>query len=188
MIALLGTGCVIPFVTPPLRAEVGATTQAGGQDSAPPSIHVAAGAHLASALRRRDQPFDLGIGWVFEGNNQSSGNGGYVEAAYFVDRGVRTRTAAGVRSEILWTSMGRVVANKLRIDHELFTTGRGEFKTKERCGGATGLYSGATAIGVFVEAGHAWRPGDGFAFVATAGVSLRLPGTVGVMVGIPFCN
>ena len=183
--ALCGSGCIIPFATPPLRGEVGAASVIG--QSSPSSLHVAVGAHLASGTRRRDQPFDLGLGWIFEANEHTSASGGYVDGALFIDRTRRTRTSAGARSELRFTPEGPALAAKLRLDYELYGATTGTFLEDTDCGSMSGRHYGTGAIGLFAETGHVWLP-DGNAWVATAGVTLRLPSAIGVWVGIPWCD
>ena len=56
----------------------------------------------------------------------------------------------------------------------------------DRCGVAVGSHHGNAGVGVYVEAGPVWQP-DGRAWLATAGLTLRMPAVMGVWVGIPGC-
>jgi hypothetical protein len=179
------TGCVIPFVIPPVRAEVGAATQVRREE--PASLQVAVGTHLASGTLRKDQPFDVGAGYLFAHNADASSHGIYADGALFVERSRRTRTAVGGRGELLWTPMGKALGAKLRVDHELFGTGSRDFHGDGRCGVTSGTHIGTVAVGVFAEAGPQWLPAGELAWTAAAGVTLRLPTSVGVFVGIPGC-
>jgi len=190
MFALGGGACVLPLGIPPIKGELGV----GGRTGAEPSArvgHGALGVHLASGTRTANPMMDLGVGWVFqrEGNSgPSTSHGAYIDAARFVSRGAATRTAVGGRAELLWMSAGMGIAAKLRVDHELFWAGDGPFALSDRCGSAFGTYGGTAALGVFSEVGVMRMPDGVSAWTATAGVSFRLPGAVGVMIGIPYCN
>ena len=184
-VIVTGAGCVIPFVIPPLRGEVGAASQLAGKE--PTSLQIAAGAHLASGTQRDDQRFDIGAGYIRAQSADTTAQGIYVDGALFVSRSRRVRTAAGARGELLWMPMGTALAAKLRLDHELFGTGQSDFQSHDRCGVASGKHIGTAALGLFAEAGPTWLPGGDTAWTASAGITLRLPTAVGVWVGIPGC-
>src|SRR5688572_22521879 len=90
-VLIAGAGCVIPFILPPVRSEVGAATQIG--PDAPASLQVAVGTHLASGTRRDDQPFDVGAGYLLAHGADASSHGIYLDGAKFIERTRRTRTA-----------------------------------------------------------------------------------------------
>jgi len=186
LLALLpGAGCVIPFVVPPIRGEVGAATQVLREE--PASLQAAVGTHLASGTWRDDQPFDVGAGYRLAHNDDATSHGVYVDGAVFVERSRRTRTSLGGRGELLWTPMGKALGAKLRVDHELFGTGSRDFRSDDRCGVTTGTHIGTVGVGVFAEVGPQWLPDRELAWTAAAGVTLRLPTSVGVFVGVPGC-
>lgn len=194
LLAVVLSGCIIPFATPPLKGEVGGGTRVGREDERNSSaFHAAVGTHLASGTRSAQQRFDVGAGWTMEKTADSISNGLYVDAALFVDRGTFSRTSLGARGEMRWVGDGHAAAAKLRIDTELFQGLVEDFKGNDKCGTSSGTYVGTSAIGLFVEAGRVWAPTDpmtnagGNAWVATAGLTLRLPSSVGVWVGIPGC-
>jgi hypothetical protein len=162
-------------------------------------FRVSTGAHLASGFKRRDIPFDVGAGYVFERIDADvapeelamSANGGetptdhvdahgaYVEAAHVLSRGSAHRSWLGARGEVLTreTADGRRVSAgaHARLAWELFgpSEGGGTFTT--RCGGGAGFAYGSAGIGLFVESGAQWIEEEETAFVATAGLTLRLP-------------
>ena len=197
---LLATGCIIPFATPPLKGEIGGSTRVGRatrldgdemRTASSSALHASAGTHVASATLTNKQRFDVGAGWTMERTKDSMSNGVYLDTAWFIDRGGYARTSVGARGEVRWLDGGaHGAAAKLRIDTELFTSGTTDFDSETKCGSSTGTYLGTTAIGVFVEAGRAWAPemNGGNAWVATAGVTIRLPSSVGVWIGIPWCD
>jgi hypothetical protein len=194
VIAIVATGCVVPFAIPPLRGEIGSSTRIGrAGEAGSSSLHAAAGTHLASATRRRDQAFDVGIGGTYEQTATATSRGIYLDGAVFVDRTRRTRTSVGARGELRWLVDGlgerNAMAAKLRIDHEVYGGGTRAFSGDDACGAIAGAFSGTTAVGVFAEAGRVWSgmPEDD-AWVATAGVSMRIPSAIGVYFGIPGCN
>jgi len=184
--------CVMPFATPPIKAEVGAASNRTGEAPSASLIQVAVGSHLASGTHSRNQPYDLGIGWVFQHDFTTEGpsttNGLYLDGAMFIDRRSSSRTSAGVRSELLWMPGGLAVAAKLRIDHELFRPVSSPFSSHDHCGSASGHQYGTAAIGLFTEAGAVRTPEGVTAFTATAGLTFRLPSAMGVWIGIPYCK
>jgi hypothetical protein len=190
-IAILAGGCIIPFATPPMRAEVGAASRTGATAS-PSMVHVAVGAHLASGTQSRKQKFDVGAGWVFQhdvGTDEpSTGNGVYLDGAAFLDPGGSGRTSVGGRTEVMWLPGGPAFALKLRIDSEVFKPTNSPFKSNDRCGSAAGQHIGTVAVGFFTEAGVVRLPEGDTAWTATAGVTFRLPSAVGVYIGIPWCK
>lgn len=201
LLLIFATGCILPFMTPPLKGEIGGATRIGRatrldeneQRSGDSSMHAAVGAHLASATMTPTQRFDVGAGWTMEKTKDSMSNGIYVDTAWFIDRASHSRTSVGMRGEVREIDGGYAKAAKLRIDAELFESGQGDIDGHSRCGSTAGTRFGTTAIGVFVEAGRVWAPdtmdtSGGNAWIATAGVTLRLPTTAGVYVGIPWCK
>lgn len=187
-------GCVIPYAIPPLRGEVGGVTTFGEHN---PAMHVAGGAHLASGTLSREQKFDLGAGgfadWGEDGRSQK---GAYVDGAVFVDHGATTRTSVGVRGELRWAdgrdtgvmSTTPGAGAKLRIDHEVFGTDTKDYSGSDTCSAIAGTYRGTAAVGVYAEAGRVWLPDNGSAWTATAGFTLRLPASMGIVVGVPGCK
>lgn len=192
---MLATGCIIPFATPPLKGEIGGATRVGRAtriDGEEPrgasSLHAAVGSHVASGTMSGKQKFDVGAGWTMEKTKDSMSNGVYLDTSWFIDRENISRTSVGARGEFRWLDQGNAAAAKLRIDTELFTTGSRDFDNDDSCGNSSGTTFGTTAIGLFVEAGRVWGPemSGGNAWVATAGVTFRLPTSVGVWIGIPW--
>ncbi len=201
VLAASATGCIVPYATPPMRAEVGAATPITARDddagdpmaaaaAASPALHVAAGVSLASAAKDRPPRFDLGVGYLMEtsGTNATS-HGAYVDAAVFVVGHGRSggRASVGMRVELRATPEGAVGAVKARFDVEVYVGGSGKFSGSDRCGSTASTYHGTSAIGLYAEGGPALAP-NGTAFVASTGVSIRLPSVLGVYVGIPWCR
>lgn len=192
------SGCIIPFVTPPLKGEIGGATRIGRATkldemetrSGNSALHAAVGTHIASASLKGNDRFDIGGGWTMEKTKDAMSNGLYVDTSWFIDRARMSRTSVGVRGELRTIGDEYGGAAKLRIDTELFTSGVSKFDSDDRCGSSVGTFYGTTAIGVFVEAGRAWAPemAGGDAWVATAGVTVRLPMAAGVWIGNPWCK
>jgi hypothetical protein len=182
LVAVCAGGCIVPYAIPPLRGELGGVSTIGGGAG----MHAALGTHVASATRRPDQAFDLGTGVVYEKTDERQAGGGYVEASWFVDRDGNLRASTGLRNELRWTPEGTAFATKARFDMELFTAAKGELESDTKCGVTAAVAHGTSAFGLFAEAGHVWLP-DGHAFVATAGVTVRVPAVFGVWIGIPGC-
>lgn len=190
VLVLFASGCIIPFAIPPLKGEVGGASRIGHEDERnSSSLHGAVGSHLASGTQNPDQRFDVGAGWTFEKTKDDFASGVYFDTSVFIDRSRGSRTSVGGRGEFRWVDGGNAVAAKLRIDTELTWTGQSDFKGDDKCGTTSGTHFGTTAVGLFVEAGRLWGPemSGGDAWVATAGLTVRLPSAVGVWIGIPGC-
>jgi len=198
LLLLFATGCIIPFATPPLKGEIGGGTRIGRATrlddnemrSSDSSLHAAVGSHVASGTLTGRQKFDVGAGWTMEKTKDSMSNGVYLDTSWFIDKASISRTSIGARGEFRWLDEGKAAAAKLRIDSELYTAGESDFDSESKCGSSSGTHYGTTAIGVFVEAGRVWAPemSGGNAWIATAGVTVRLPSSVGVWIGIPWCK
>jgi hypothetical protein len=192
VLAVFASGCVLPFALPPLRAETGATATI----NRPVAAHAGGGVALASGTLAGDQPVDVGVGGFADWNDDGvTAKGIYADTALFVERGRTTRTAIGARAEFRWdTTMPldagstRGFAAKLRVDHEFRARVKAPYAESGSCGLVVGAARGTGAIGVYAEAGHAWLPGDERAFTATAGITVRVPMTAGLIAGIPGCR
>ncbi|HEU0031517.1 MAG TPA: hypothetical protein VFQ53_12850 [Kofleriaceae bacterium] len=181
-------GCIMPYAIPPTRGEIGAATTTG--DHAP-AAHVAGGAHFASGTTGSQPTFDLGIGGFFDWNEQgTAARGVYTDAAVFVERHDSTRTSIGLRTELhLPVEMsGPGFGAKLRIDHEMFGSTSKGYSGSDRCGFIAGAAHGTAAVGFYAEAGPVRLPTTETAWTASAGLTLRLPSTMGIVFGIPGCH
>jgi hypothetical protein len=185
-VLLTGTGCVIPFATPPVRAEVGAAAPIVRETA--PRLQAAIGPHLASGTLRRDQPFDVGAGYLLGHDAGGTSHGIYVDAAKFIDRTRGARTALGGRASALRTPMGTSMGARLRIDHELYGPDHSDFSGGNLCGSTSGTRIGTLAAGMFAEVGPQRLPGGELAWLAAAGITIRLPASIGVYIGIPGCK
>jgi len=111
--------------------------------------------------------------------DHADAHGGYLEVAHTVDRGRGHRAWLGARGELLarQTPDGRhATAGAFgRVAWEVFSTGQGGGTFSSGCGGGAGFARGAVGLGLFVESGAQWTAEQSTAFVATAGLSLRLP-------------
>ena len=177
-------GCAAPIGIPPLRGEIGGSAIVGEPGRA---LHAGGGAHYASATLGRAVPVDFGAGGFVEVATAGTTTAGYVDGALFVDRSPRTRTSLGARGELRRSAGGFGAGAHLRIDHELYAPSQGPWTAHDRCCVGFGFHHGTSAIGVYVDAGRVWQP-EGAAWTASAGVTLRIPSVVGVLVGIPGCK
>jgi hypothetical protein len=151
-------------------------------------MHTVVGVSAASGTTTTDLPFDVGAGALFETSGEGATmTGGYAEGAVFVMRDGPKRVSVGVRAEVRHTALGMAVATKARLEAEVVSPGSGSFEGQDRCGVAGGVYQGSPGIGLYAEAGPSWTP-EGAAFVASAGVSVRIPSMLGVYIGIPWCK
>lgn len=189
-VALATSACVIPYALPPLKAEAGGVTVAGAK----PMFHAGGGAHLASGVLDKQQRYDVGIGGFVENSEDGVETvAAYAETSMFIDKGERARTSVGVRGELRWSPENldgirrRGVGAKLRVEREFFGTTSKGYSGADKCVALGGAAHGTGAIGVFAEAGSVMMPGHEPAFTATAGLTLRVPSTIGIIVGIPGC-
>jgi hypothetical protein len=61
------------------------------------------------------------------------------------------------------------------------------YSGSDRCAAVGGVARGTGGIGVFAEAGPVWQPDQRTAFSATAGITVRVPSTVGIIFAVPGC-
>ncbi len=186
------TGCIVPFAIPPLKADLGAATPVAHVNAPTEparsgvAMHVAVGVSAASGSPNTDLPFDVGAGALVETSGEGAMvKGGYAEGAMFVLRNGPKRLSVGGRVEVRDTALGLVMATKARIEAEVVVPGSGSFEGHDRTAIAAGVYHGSPGIGLYAEAGPAWTP-EGAAFVASAGVSVRIPSALGVYIGMPL--
>ncbi len=186
------TGCVVPFAVPPLKADLGAAMPVAHVNAPTEparsgvALHAAVGVSAASGSTRTDLPFDLWAGALVETSGEGATvKGGYAEGAVFVLRDGPKRVSVGVRVEVRDTALGMAMATKARLEAEVVTPGRGSFEGHDTSGLAAGVYEGSPGIGLYAEAGPSWTP-EGAAFVASAGVSVRIPSALGVYIGVPW--
>ncbi len=185
-IALACSGCVVPYALPPLKGELGGSTMTGAR----PMFHAGGGAHIASGVLQKQQRFDVGAGgfadWDEDGLTTTAG---YVDAAMFFDRSDHVRTSLGARGEVRWNADGsQGYGAKLRVEHEVFKPTNRGYSGVDRCAAVTGGAYGTGGVGMFAESGVVTSDPDGtIAWTATAGVTMRIPATVGVIFGIPGC-
>ena len=196
----LSQGCVAAGALPPTRSEV-STIAAAGAEGMQPGIRLATGAHIASGARSRTFSTDVGLGYVYErleastARNEMMGprpagqtratpstsahHGPYVTVARRIAGRGSGRAWLGARGELLFTTheddwrpgLGATV----RLDWEVFAPAEGIAADSDHRGFAVAGVYGAIATGVFAEAGYRRFPDGDKAFIAIAGVSLRLP-------------
>ncbi len=184
------SGCA---VLPPSRTDLGSVVSPGG--SVNTSFRASAGTHYASATKSHSVGWDVGIGGVYErsadqlttadapdGVPAEERMGGYVEVARAVETSHSRRTWVGVRAETLAmisSLKGADVAPEsalmLRWSTEFYGTGSGAFAEGNGSGFVAAGYRGTAGVGVFAEAGVRGTFGETPSFVATTGLSIRLP-------------
>ncbi len=184
-------------VLPPSRSDIGTTIQQPDGELRT-GLRISTGAHLASATLNKEEPYDVGIGYVYERAEASgkdvtmkapveggaqgarTSQGVYLSAAHLLSLNLKEhhRTWLGMRAEYLHASEedgGPSVSLLARGTWEIFGVGEGAGGFSDSCGGGAGFAYGTTALGVFLEGG-ARRSLEGEAsVVATAGISVRLP-------------
>ena len=106
-------------------------------------------------------------------------HGAYLEVAHVIGRSQAHRSWLGARGEVLLRQSpeGRrpAAGAYARAAWELFAPRQGAGGFTSECGGGAGVAYGSLGLGLFVESGAQWTEDLGTAFVATAGLSVRLP-------------
>jgi len=176
--ALLPSACFIPLVSPPSRMDFGAAHDFGADDLT--AFHYAIGLHTGSldpeAFPKSDV-FDLGAGFVIDADaNGARSKGFYGGVDWFPVRRTSVRLGTGIRGEALTKGPNWGSGAFARLSGELFMSGHG---TGSGC--SFMLWRGAVGTAIFVEAGGQHLADGRDAFVATAGLSLRLPAMVGLL-------
>jgi len=189
------TGCVAG-VLPPSRTDIGTAMEQGASGEVRTGVRASTGMHWASATLNEEEAYDVGVGYVYEQLEAAGGDisqpssqhasdsvnrqGAYISAAHLLSNNPKEnyRTWLGVRAEYLHAAEddgGATFGVLARGTWEIFGAGQGSGGFSDSCGGAAGFAYGTTAIGLYLEGG-ARRNGESEAsFVATAGVSMRLP-------------
>jgi hypothetical protein len=119
-------------------------------------------------------------------------HGGYFDVSHTFARGRSHRSWLGARGEVLAreTPDGTRPAAGVyaRAAWELFTLGEGVGGSAEGCTVSGGYARGTAGLGLYVESGAQWTADQETAFVATAGLTVRLPLLAGFAVSIcPHC-
>jgi hypothetical protein len=200
-------GCAaIAGVVPPSRTEIGSTVIADGANPTT-GLRFATGAHLASGQTRRDAKLDVGVGYVYErvgapvaAEMDTGGyhvepeaaplcaHGGYVEVARALESSYTHRSWIAARGEMLSQGTvdgGRRMVNGAyaRLAWEVYSTGAAAGGGSDPKVVSAGFAYGAVALGLYVESGYRAVEGERAAFVATGGLSLRLPVFGGFAIG-----
>lgn len=201
---LLLAGCPVAAGLPGSRIDVAPVT---ASSSSGPGLEVAAGGHWASSTTDPGTNYDVGAGYMQQrfaadprGALQPAAmragearvfHAGYLSFDQRIGGAPHWRAWAGARGEV-WFGGERDVdlgaGAVARLGLELFATGSSSGPVEDRCFVGTGASHGATAIGVFADAGVRRLPGSReVAAVAAAGLSVRLPTLFVAGIGIPGC-
>jgi hypothetical protein len=192
--ALLPVACVIPFAGPPARLDFGAAH--AFRDDEQTAFHFAIGLHTASLgpeVIPKSDLFDVGLGFTVDAEHGGTrAKGFYGSGEWFVLRRKFFRMGAGLRGEYLFTGPNWGSGAYARVSSEFFAAGTGngaaDSQGGDGCGTALLAWRGVPATGVYVESGAQALPDGRQAFVATAGVSLRLPALAGLLIFFPGCH
>jgi|GEM_PF-5604177 len=200
------SGCAAALVVPPSRTDVGAVA---ATDSSRSAARVSAGVHYASATRGHNVAWDAGAGAIHEeevphvdavdpAKDPSVGKagsryrtGGYLEFSRAIQSNAYQRSWLGLRAEALMPSALRgprrdqlVYAVMARLSTELYATGAGIGAEAADSAFVIGGYRGTFAIGLYAEAGLRGQLDGTPAFIASSGLSLRLPFMAGAGVAV----
>ena len=188
--ALISFSCIIPFAGPPARMDFGAAH--AFRDDEQTGFHFAIGLHTASlgpeTIPKSDL-FDVGAGFTVDVDHDGTrGKGFYGSGEWFVMRRKWFRVGAGLRASTC--SRGRTGdPARTRACRESST----EWDTATVT--VTGTAAASCSLGAaFRRRGSTSRaarqhlPDGREAFVATVGMSFRLPALAGILIIIPGCN
>jgi hypothetical protein len=179
------TACVIPLGLPPTRTDIGHTWQRNGTGT-----RIAVGFELGSIIPAKDAPVEAGAGFVFDMLSSaddpmgSTVSGQYVDGGVVVRRTEHSRLIAGARYEHYKSGTFENAA-KLRVDLEAVTHVHSNFAGADGTGGVIGGGYGNFGLGLYAEGGPAWTVDQTHGWVATLGVSVRMPGWLAVIWGLP---
>jgi hypothetical protein len=189
--ALISVGCIIPFAGPPARMDFGAAH--AFRDDEQTGFHFDIGLHTASlgpeTIPKSDL-FDVGLGFTVDVDRDGTrGKGFYGSSEWFVLRRRWFRMGAGFRGEYLFAGPNWGSGAYARVSGEFYGMGSGTGQGNSSPGcGALVAWRGVPAAGFYVESGAQHLPDGREAFLATAGLSFRLPAMAGVLILLPGCH
>jgi hypothetical protein len=192
----------VPFALPPSQASIGGATQArarpadevpGGLGaSAPRGVTFRGGIHpLAVVEEMRHRTIDFGFGYGYEqvgdGAYEAALHAPYVELDTYPLRfgtGWLTRVGARTFGEVLIEPSGPTgttlgVGATLALAVEITDFADGAYAGASSDGGVAGFGLGEGGMGAFVGIGQRVMADESY-WIASAGVSARLPATAGV--------
>ncbi len=189
--ALLPAACIIPFAGPPARMDFGAAH--AFRDDEQTGFHFDIGLHTASLgpeVIPKSDLFDVGVGFTVDVDHDGTrGKGFYGSGEWFVLRQRYFRIGAGLRGEYLFAGPSTGSGAYARVTGEFYGIGSGNGQGNASGGcGVLLAWRGVPAAGVYVESGGQHLPDGREAFVATAGLSFRLPAMAGIVILFPGCH
>ncbi len=207
--AILRTPLLLPVVfaanacamggLPPSRTDVG-TTMVKPTGDARSGLRFSTGAHFASASIDKAKDYDFGVGYSYErtegpggdittkrqdgdsDNGPVASHGAYLSVDRVLSRhkSGSQRTWLGMRGEYLKGNDGAHTLSALaRINWEVYSHVEAAGSKPTNCGESFGIAFGTAGIGFFAEAGSRRNFDSEASFVATLGISLRLPTLLG---------
>ncbi|MBX3230100.1 MAG: hypothetical protein KIT84_25300 [Labilithrix sp.] len=178
-----GSGC-LPFMTPPLKGDVGYAARLGGDHG----YRFSVGTHVASLVPSKDFPLDVGGGYVQTSKDYGLGrlpvHGLYLEGGPRIAGGRFWRAFAGPRAEYYFRPGADFAASgMLRASIELFNGTEGDPLESTSSGPSYywGVAFGTFALGAYFEGGYQKLPSDAGYPLLGAGLLLRIPATAGVL-------
>ncbi len=206
--ALAGSGCVVPFVVPPLRSSASAGAAAGqlerpepgamASDRAGPITEIRGAIHpLQLTDRQGARRWDFGAGWLFQTATESTldleRHGPFLEIGYrlwrrpMTDRSsLRLSMHAGAELLLAETDRGAVAGGGANMGFtlEAVTWASGPIEENSDDGVVVGGAAGESSVGLVASSGFRNVDGTSY-FCMTLGVSLRSPGLAGIALIIP---
>jgi hypothetical protein len=129
--AAASTGCILPIVSPGVRADVGGAVGASA-GQVRPAVHATLGLSTASVVPpSRGPPVDLGLGYVIFAptSGRAPVQGGYLDAAWLRQLSAGWRLSLGGRAELLtsrrWDDAPYGRGAALRVSLEKVRFGKG---------------------------------------------------------------
>jgi hypothetical protein len=189
LLLLLSSGCIIPFAVPPTKFDTSVGTQFSRNQSPQGALHLNTGLSLNSAQLDPLYPTDLQVGYALHVPFERGGvsQGVYGAFSLFAPVSQHFRWEVGARGEALINDNGNVgFGTFLHLGGEGFHSGTGPFEGSSSDGVMFGSSYGTGGIGFFLDAGRLQGLEAEAATFISAGLSFRIPATVGLFIGWPW--
>jgi hypothetical protein len=193
-LAGLSGGCLLPYVIPPSRADIGFGSISGAEGTVG-ALNISAGVSVASASLDPAFPFDLGFGYQLRTPLAAGAPGGPIAQGMYLSGGKFVYGAQGLR--LFFEGRGELLLDDTpegirpgfgavgRITGELFLPGEGNYESSGPDGFTFGHRSGTGGINLFLESGYEVLPGGEEIILIAGGLGFRIPAAVGLLFFIP---
>jgi len=191
-LGLSQAGCyILPFATPPMQTSIGGGVRVGAPrepTQGPGTFQFDIGLRplgLVPTPAYKKRLADAGIGYVVVTNGGPTLHGVYLDGAIFPYQGEIARLGVHLQPRLHFVGDTGHAAFGMatRIDIEARGFADSDFSSSSSSGGGVGHAYGEGGIGFFMEGGYA-RFDERHTFTMTAGLSVRIPATVGIAWGV----